>query len=153
MTDEHSAEHAGDDAEAALDAARQRRVELKRAVSEVEIAAAGAAADPTWRDDLRVALDGLLEAFDHHVDEVEGHDGLLDEMVLKAPRLSKRADRLRDEHPELRSQIVDVTGIVAASDVDEVRSRALDVLVAIARHRQAGADLVYDAYNVDIGGE
>jgi hypothetical protein len=29
----------------------------------------------------------------------------------------------------------------------------LDVLVEIARHRQQGADLVYDAYHVDIGGE
>jgi hypothetical protein len=27
------------------------------------------------------------------------------------------------------------------------------VLGALALHRQSGADLVYDAYNVDIGGE
>lgn len=35
---------------------------------------------------------------------------------------------------------------------DALRSEVLDLLVAVARHRQRGADLVYEVHNVDIGG-
>jgi ssDNA-binding replication factor A large subunit len=87
------------------------------------------------------------------VHEVEGPEGLLAEMVLKAPRLSKRAKRLSEEHPDLRAQIVGVSDLVADGAVADVRARTLEVLVAIARHRQDGADLVYDSYILDIGGE
>jgi hypothetical protein len=139
--------------ERALGGARHQRMRLKQALSEVEIAAAGASADPTWRDDLGAALSDLLHAFDAHVDEVEGGDGLLADVVTRAPRLAKRVDRLGAEHPPLRAQIEAVRAKVATGDVDEVRSDILDALVALAKHRQTGADLVYDAYNVDIGGE
>jgi hypothetical protein len=139
--------------ERALGGARHQRMRLKQALSEVEIAAAGASADPTWRDDLGAALSDLLDAFDAHVDEVEGGDGLLADVVTRAPRLAKRVDRLGAEHPPLRAQIVAARAKVATGDVDEVRSEILDALVALAKHRQTGADLVYDAYNVDIGGE
>ena len=36
--------------------------------------------------------------------------------------------------------------------VEAVRVAAVDVLGAISRHRQKGADLVWEAYSVDIGG-
>ena len=34
--------------------------------------------------------------------------------------------------------------------VKDVREEALGLLQAIARHRQRGADLIYEAYSVDI---
>lgn len=136
-----------------LGAARQRRLELKQAMSEVEIAAAGAAGDPTWRADLQAAFDELLIAYDGHVDEVEGPDGLLEELVQKAPRLSNHVARLGGEHPDLRVQIESTAAKIGSAEVSDVRREVLDVLVALAKHRQNGADLVYDAYNVDIGGE
>jgi hypothetical protein len=136
-----------------LGAARLRRVELKQAMSQVEIAAAGAAGDPTWRGDHRVAMDDLLLAFDGHVNEVDGPGGLLAELIETAPRLSNRVSRLGDEHPALRARIALVIEHVGSAEVAEVRGEVLDVLVEIARHRQQGADLVYDAYHVDIGGE
>ena len=36
--------------------------------------------------------------------------------------------------------------------VERLRSVLTSLLVALARHRQRGADLVYEAYAVDIGG-
>jgi hypothetical protein len=33
-----------------------------------------------------------------------------------------------------------------------VRERATALLVAVARHRQRGADLIYEAYAADLGG-
>jgi hypothetical protein len=38
-------------------------------------------------------------------------------------------------------------------DPDEVRDRGNTLLSALIRHRQRGADLVYEAYTVDIGGQ
>ena len=38
------------------------------------------------------------------------------------------------------------------SQVQDVREEALGLLQAIARHRQRGADLIYEAYSVDIEG-
>jgi len=35
---------------------------------------------------------------------------------------------------------------------DEIRAELTTLLVALARHRQRGADLVYEAYDVDLGG-
>jgi hypothetical protein len=139
--------------EGPLGAARLRRTELKQALSATEIAAAGAVGDPTWRGDLRVALDDLRAAWAHHVDEVEGPDGLLPELVGKAPRLASKVARLDDEHTELRTRIDAAIDHAKSSDPEELRAEVLEVLVGIARHRQFGADLVYEAYHVDIGGE
>jgi hypothetical protein len=141
------------DADGPLGAARHHRVKLRQAMAEVEGAAAGAAGNPTWHSDLVVALAELLSAFDGHVEEVDASDGLLAELVGMAPRLQKRVTRLGDEHPELRTKIEAAIVIVDEGEVAEVRSRTMSVLGSLAAHRQSGADLVYDAYNVDIGGE
>ena len=36
------------------------------------------------------------------------------------------------------------------AQIQDVREHALGLLQAIARHRQRGADLIYEAYSVDI---
>jgi hypothetical protein len=137
----------------ALGAAGERRLELKAAVSHVEMRAAAPAAAPHWRNDLLGALAQLLDAFERHIDEVEREDGLLNELTEDAPRLVNHVDQRRDEHPPLRAQIAAVIETVGAgTGAEQVRAEVLDVLVAVARHRQKGADLVYEAYNVDIGG-
>lgn len=136
-----------------LGAARQHRVKLRQAMSDVEGAAAGASGDPTWRADLTAALTELLSAFDGHVEEVDASDGLLAELVQLAPRLQGRVTKLDAEHPELRTMITSALGVVASGEISAVRSQTMSVLGALATHRQSGADLVYDVYNVDIGGE
>ena len=136
-----------------LGAARRHRVKLMQAMADVEGAAAGAAGDPTWRADLAAALSELLSAFDGHVEEVDAPDGLLVDLVGMAPRLQMRVKRLSDEHPELRTMIESALAVVDAGDISDVRAETMVVLGALAAHRQSGADLVYDAYNVDIGGE
>jgi hypothetical protein len=140
------------DAEA-LDAARERRVELKHAMSGLELAAAGAAGDATWIDGLRAALDEMEEALSAHVEEVEADDGLLSELVTDAPRLASRVQRLRDEHPQLADQVRGCRAMLDDPDPHEIRQGILDLLVALAHHRHFGADLVYEAYHVDIGGQ
>ena len=137
----------------ALEAARARRIDLKSAVSAVEVAAASPAGDPEWRPDLVNELRGLREAFDGHVAEVEGEDGLLAELLLHAPQLANQIRNVQGEHPGLCAQIDQALERVEADgSADEVRDLVLQTLIGIARHRQHGADLVYRAYSIDIGG-
>ena len=137
----------------ALKAATARRIELKSAVSKVELAAAAPSARPSWRDDIVRELDDLRIALDQHISEVEGVDGLLAELSGAAPRLINKIDSVRDEHPGLCRQCNDTIELAKRSTaVSELRTSVLELLIAIARHRQHGADLVYEGYSVDIGG-
>jgi len=139
--------------EHALEAARQRRVELKEAISSVEIAASAPIGGPNWRSNLQTELESLRIALAQHVKEVEGAEGLLAQLRDDAPRLINKIDRVRDEHPELTQQVADaIASAKGSSDAEDLRSQVLAVLVSIVRHRQRGADLVYEGYNVDIGG-
>ncbi|MDH3755197.1 MAG: hypothetical protein OEU32_15100 [Acidimicrobiia bacterium] len=137
----------------ALAAARKRRVSLKTAVSAVEVAAASPAADPSWRSDLVDELRGLRGAFDDHVDEVEGDDGLLAELLADAPQLANHIRNVRDEHPDLCVQIDStIEQVEGGAEPEQARDLVLETLLSVARHRQHGADLVYQAYYIDIGG-
>jgi hypothetical protein len=137
----------------ALEAASAQRIGLQSSMSRVEAAAAAPARDPNWRNRLANSLEDLRLALDHHVVVVEASDGLLAELAAAAPRLANQISRVQDEHPVLANQVADSMVLVSeGTDVDTVRSAVLNLLVAISRHRQKGADLVFDAYDVDIGG-
>lgn len=137
----------------ALKAAAAKRIELKQALSQVEVAAASPSAEEGWRARLIEELENLRVALQDHIAEVEADDGLLTEMLSEAPRLANQIASVRDEHPVLSRQIdqiiLDAQG---NEDVIDLRAGVLDTLTALARHRQRGSDLVYDGYNVDIGG-
>jgi len=140
----------------ALEAAALRRREVREALVAVEDAASSPAVEPDhWRDRVRGALADLDEAFEHHVLETEHPGGLYEEMERIAPHLSGKARRLRDEHPLLRASIaaerarLEVALPVEA--IDPVRDDLQRLLGRIVRHRQHGADLVYEAYAIDIG--
>jgi hypothetical protein len=136
----------------AVSAAKRRRIELKRALSDVEVAAAAPAPDANWRNTLLESLEQLNSALEQHAEEVESTGGLLDEIVDVAPRLHKRVVQQRQEHGTLIDQtLAAIAATRTGRDADEVRAEVLDALIAISRHRQHGSDLVYDAYTIDIG--
>lgn len=147
MTDQNK------DQTTAFQGAAAKRIELKQALSQVEFAAASPSAEDGWRARLIAELEKLRAALQDHIEEVEADDGLLTEMLSEAPRLANQIESVRDEHPKLRHQIdqiiLDAQG---SEEVIDLRSGVLDTLTALARHRQRGSDLVYDGYNVDIGG-
>lgn len=137
----------------ALRSAAAKRGELKEALSLVEVAAAAPTGDSGWRAKLLGELEDLRVALSRHVEEVEAPDGLLAEMTIQAPRLANQIADVRDEHPELCRQVLQtITNVKTGSGVDELRTEILEMLAALARHRQKGADLVYEGYSVDIGG-
>ncbi len=148
----------------ALDDVRARRAGLKAALSRLEIALAGPAPHRVaeWTSGVRDALGAVHEVWTRHVVETEAPGGFLDEIVSESPRLSSPVSKLRREHNEILGAIVEGEERLANPPidvdipdlwVDDVRNELTRLLVALARHRQRGADLVYEAYDVDIGGD
>jgi hypothetical protein len=145
-----------------LDDVRLRRAGLKAALSGLEIAlAAPAQQRAAWVSGVRDGLHGLHEVWTRHIVETEAPGAFLDELVAEAPRLATPASRLRREHSEILATITRAEKrlVAAPADehdherwVDEMRTDLTALLAALAKHRQRGADLVYEAYAVDIGG-
>ena len=149
---------AGQDADA-IASVRVRRAGLKAAMSGLEIAIAAPAPGrlDDWAHGVRDALAVLQEVWTHHIVDTETPGAFLDELVDAAPRLAKPAQRLREEHAQILSILLEVEDKLAPEPEDaewseRLRSVLTSLLVALARHRQRGADLVYEAYAVDIGG-
>jgi len=148
-------------AEPDLDEVRVRRAGLKAALSNLELALAAPAQQRVeWVAGVRDALTTVREVWCRHIAETEAPGAFLDELVEEAPRLARQVSQLRREHNEVLSAIRRseqhlgevVLGDAYDSWADDVRSELTALLVALVRHRQRGADLVYEAYDVDIGG-
>jgi hypothetical protein len=146
----------------AFESARARRAGLRRAMSSAEAALASPAAGraDAWATEVGGAVHALQDAFDAHIETTEAPDGILDAIVALAPRLANGVAKARREHVELGQGLRDQVSLFDAAsptlDTDWVEQRRQDVselLRRLARHRQLGADLTYEAYEVDIGGE
>jgi hypothetical protein len=145
-----------------VDIARARRAQLLAAISAVERALAVPARDPTWATRVEAGIDRLAEAFDAHVVATEGADGMYAEILRHAPRLSFAVGQLVVEHDDARTSIAalgklvgDLSGSTpeAPAELPErIREDGTQLLASLVRHRQRGADLVFEAYEQDIGG-
>ena len=145
--------------QAFLDELRRHRAELRDSMSALEDAlAAPASADHArWAQRVHVALVELSGDFRAHIDITEGPNGLYRDLLETSPRLSGAVARLTGEHTLIRGQVDNVLARVTApavvEDVDRVRDLGTALLGRLVRHRQRGSDLVFDAYDFDIGGE
>lgn len=125
-------------------------------MTELEFAVAGPAASVGWAERVGVGLATVNTALEAHIDEVDGPDGLLADIVMRAPGLKPACDELAEEHSLLRESIKraeqDLIGAIQGGPGGRarLRRRVVALLGRLALHRQAGADLVYDAYNIDI---
>ena len=138
---------------------RRRRAELRESMSALENAlAAPAASDQArWAERVHVAAVELAGDFREHVDLAEGPDGLYREILDTSPRLSEAVAALTREHLLIRRDVDGLVERVAtpgdAEDVERARVLGTALLGRLVRHRQRGSDLVYEAYEYDIGGE
>jgi hypothetical protein len=149
------------EAHPALDDVRLRRAGLKSALSNLELALAAPFANRIdWVMHVRGALDVVHDVWTRHIVETEAPGAFLDELVTEAPRLSTPTSRLRREHSDILATIVRAEKRLAAPPEDDayvawaedLRVELTALLAALARHRQRGADLVFEAYAVDLGG-
>jgi hypothetical protein len=107
-----------------------------------------------------MAVDHAAARIGEHAAQTEAPGGFFDRLVQTEPRLRRRIDQLKVDHERLSKEVDALRHAVAIIDDDcaadsavVVRNQAVDLLGHLARHRQRGADLVYEAYKVDIGSQ
>jgi hypothetical protein len=138
---------------------RRHRAELRESMSALEDALAAPAVGDRdrWAQRVHVAAVELAGDFRQHVDITEAPDGLHREILTASPRLSGAVATLTREHVLIRGQLDSLLARVGptevSTDVDRVRDLGTALLGRLVRHRQRGSDLVYEAYEFDIGGE
>ena len=139
-----------------IEQARQHRAGLRAAVGTVERSLSSAARGrvKAWSTDLRDELATLSEALEQHIEITESPDGLLADIASAVPRLAHRVEKTRADHVHLREAVQAAVDALPDGDdeaaIQGARDRVVELLTAIVHHRHLGADLVYEAYNVDI---
>ncbi len=144
--------------QASLEGIRRQRAELRESMSALELALAGPAASgqARWAERVHVALVELSADVREHIDLTEGPDGLYVDILATAPRLAGAVARLTEEHVKVSELIDDLlarASTLEGEDVDPVRGLGTTLLGLLVSHRQRGSDLVYEAYEFDVGGE
>jgi len=142
----------------ALEAVRVQREGLRAASDALERAAASPAPGRAeeWVELVAERLTALERAFARHVEATEGPGSLFDEVVGRAPRLARQVDRLRADHVAINEALGRVAAMTSTAgraeraDVDTIRAEVLGLLGRVAHHRSTGADLLYEAYWVDV---
>jgi hypothetical protein len=139
-----------------LEAVRTRRHDLHAVMVDLEeaLAAPAVGRPDAWAKDVYNAHSELREALALHTQAVDGPGKMWEEILDKEPRLAHEIKWLRADHVEL-VRLVDeaMARTLLARDgdaVEAIRTQALGVLGACSRHRHRGANLVYEAYHVDI---
>jgi hypothetical protein len=146
-----------------LDGLRHRRAKLRESMSALEKALAAPASGRvhTWNQHVDAALATLAENVRDHISTTEGPHGFHQDIVAVAPRLASAVRRLVADHERISETITaliertrDVPrGGADTGHADEVRDLGTSLLAQLVRHRQRGADLIFEAYQADIGGE
>ena len=145
----------------ALDAARARRKTLHDTLVHLEEAISSPAAGriPDWTASVLKEVVEVREAFGQHVVVTERPEGLYDEILERAPRLANNVTRLREEHPDITVALTAMIERLEQTEIggvgwplDDARDDLQRFIGQVIKHRQRGADLVWEAYNVDIGG-
>jgi hypothetical protein len=143
-----------------LETAADIRADLHRALIETEdaIAAAAPGRFAEWTEAVLKALVHVHTAFHSHIEIAEGDDGIYEEVLDREPRLIDTVNRIKAEHPQILAMIHEPYNRLRLREVDEfipaeeIRDAVMKVLAKITKHRQKGADLVWEAYFVDLGG-
>jgi hypothetical protein len=141
-----------------LEELRRHRAELRDSMGALEDALASPATSDgsRWAQRVEAALAEVSGDFRAHVDITEGPKGLHVELLEASPRLAGAVADLTRDHLLIRGRIDDLLTRVAGPETaaaDDVRTAATALLGRLVRHRQRGADLVFEAYEFDIGGE
>ena len=143
----------------AIEALRVRRAELRESMSALEQALAAPAPGrlAAWAERVHVALVELVSDFRAHIAIAQGPNGLYRGILSSAPRLADEVARLTRDHAEINGLIDDLLNRVSAAPAnggaEGVRDLGTVLLARLIRFRQRSGDLLYEAYQSDIGGE
>lgn len=143
-----------------LQAVRQRRRSLHRSMANLENALAAPAVGriAEWLPEVRAAITELQDCIRSHIGATEGPDGFHAEIVTAAPRLSHLVEISVHEHLRIVDLIAELLTLAdqlpsRADVVADVRETGTALIGLLARHRQRGADMIFEAYQADLGGQ
>lgn len=128
----------------------ERRYQLYEAMRRLEAAVARPSGLADWRMEIETAITDLDRSLGDHIRRTESDDGLFAEILGGSPHLASRIAKLEEEHVELRAACRKALLMAADWSPTRLRRKANVLLARLAFHRQSGAELLYDAYNVDI---
>ncbi len=136
-----------------------RRATLYHATLDLEHAIGLPTGDLTnWRSHALPAAQTLADRITEHAHQAEAPGEFLDLVTTQAPHLVNAAKKLETEHDTLTRHAADLLTMIEqldptddASTAEEIRQSALQLMGLLIRHRQQGADLIYLAYNEDLG--
>ena len=140
-----------------IERVRAHRAELRDSVAAVDEALASPIArGGAWRERVRAALAELAHDFRTHIELTEGPGGIYDSVSRGDPRLGGQVARLTREHKRYREDIDAYLAVLehggTTADLPAFREEVTTLMGQLVRHRQKGADLVWEAYDVDLGG-
>ena len=135
-----------------VEGAHRRREALRAAMLVLEDAITHPITDhDAWCQRVGEALAVAATTITDHINETEAPGGMYDQLVEGHERLHNRVEALRAEHPELTDTVNALHGeCLLVEDPEAIRDGALALLGKLARHRSRGADLLYEAYSVDV---
>ncbi|MGC4857840.1 hypothetical protein [Micromonospora sp. DT41] len=127
---------------------------LARVVADTDTDA-DATIESCWRENVLRRLRPVGQGFAEHVRVTEGPSGLYRELLTHSPRLDHRVRLLTREHAAIVATMLAVQRLAERPEasLDELRHRAGHLLRALTRHRRRGAELLWQAYQTDLGGE
>ncbi|WP_432831396.1 hypothetical protein [Dactylosporangium sp. CA-092794] len=131
-------------------------MELLGGIHHMQHAIQAPVGDPAWRPAVSRAVAELKAAFAEHVEATEGPAGLYAGVILDAPRLAPYLDDLVGDHRSVWTALDELEGRLAEpreAGAEAVRRHAARLIHEVWQHRQRGADLLYEAYETDLGGE
>ncbi|GAA3202858.1 hypothetical protein ACFO1B_07260 [Dactylosporangium siamense] len=128
-------------------------MELLGGIQRVEHAIQTPAGDPAWRPAVTQAVAQLKAAFAAHVRETEGPSGLYAGVLGDAPRLAQGLYGLVGDHETVWEALDKLEGHLELEGHPVVCQDAVRLIHEVWQHRQRGADLLYEAYDTDLGGE
>ncbi len=141
-----------------LEEVRAHRGDMLESVRALEeTLAAPIALGRDWLERVAAALAELAHDFGDHVELTERPGGLYAVARASAPRLDAAGQRLVREHVDLRARLAAALGEIDSADergldLGALREDLTGLIGALVRHRQRGSDLVYEAFEVDLGG-
>jgi septal ring factor EnvC (AmiA/AmiB activator) len=144
------------------DAIATNRTDRKRSLDALHVLEACAATaapgrETDWLARVRAALEALEDALDEQAQNSAVSESMLSDIEQENPRLRNRVMQLRRRHRELQLRAgelrvhLDESPASEGIDFADIRRR-LERLAAELRYQEAReADLVYEAYTVDLG--
>lgn len=129
-----------------------RRRDLYDVMQRLEASAARPSGAEGWRQQLDDSLSALDKSLRRHTAEIEAEQGLFEEVAVRSPNLIPLVNDLRREHVDMSASCSDARGLVARSETPSsvIRAAIIDLLGRLVIHRQRGAELLYDSYNLEL---